>query len=84
MPAVKPAHPTNVEDAGKNAVVAGRRPAPRVSANHAKDAIVSFMIPRMLALTLAVSLTASSQELTDRYRATAGKLIEAALADTEG
>src|SRR6185369_11884859 len=50
-------------------------------------AIVTFMIRRFTACTLAflmAGLPAFAGDLTEQYRATADKLIDAALADTEG
>src|SRR5262249_3864488 len=50
-------------------------------------AIVACMIRRILSLSMAVLVAAGAffgADLADQYRATADKLIDAALADTEG
>jgi len=50
-------------------------------------AILSLMIRRLTAISLSVLLSSSAifaADLTDQYRATADKLIDAALADQEG
>src|ERR1039458_3020775 len=68
-----------------------RRTLHRISAErasvHSICAIVSCMTKRISALTLALVLAGGSSfgaDLTEQYKSTADKLMDAALADTEG